>query len=362
MRLLVMNLATDVKHPALGFAHDLLNAFAHRVEDVQVLTMTIGTTRLPSNVSVMSLGQERGFSQPRRLVRFYRCLLNLTRGNRVDVCFAHMAPLFAGLAGPVLAARAVPMVLWYGHPSVTWRLKVADRFSRRIVTNVATAYPYRNDRLTAVGCGIDENLFRTDPCTIECPGSILCVGRISPSKRLENLIEAAALLSAKATQGFTVTFLGPILSVEDDQYLGSLRAKATHLGIGNIIRFEQGRPRYQLPDVYRSCSVHVNLTPTGFGDKVAVEAMACGRPSVLANEGFRETLGDHASDLLFTLGDVAALAERLHRLLAMTVAERANLGVELSKRAIRFHGLEGVTDRLMRVFTDVLSRPFQPLE
>ena len=69
----------------------------------------------PDNVRVFSAGRERGLSKAARLTRFYRQLARLLSTRRYDACFAHMMPLFAGLAGPLLSARGIPTTLWYTH-------------------------------------------------------------------------------------------------------------------------------------------------------------------------------------------------------------------------------------------------------
>jgi glycosyltransferase involved in cell wall biosynthesis len=105
-----------------------------------------------------------------------------------------------------------------------------------------------------------------------------------------------------------------------------------------------------LPQWYRRCRVHVNLTPSGFGDKVAWEAMACGRPSLLANAGFHETLGKYAEDLLFDPEDFEALASKLALLLAHSQREHDEIGMYLRQQVIRMHSLEGLASKLMSLF------------
>ena len=58
-----------------------------------------GEYDLPGNVRVYSAGRERGLSKAARVASFYRHLLRLLAAHQYDACFAHMMPLFAGLAG-----------------------------------------------------------------------------------------------------------------------------------------------------------------------------------------------------------------------------------------------------------------------
>src|SRR5713101_9840351 len=115
MRLLMFNLAMDTDDPILGFATRWIAALARRVESIQVITMRAGRVEVPENVRVCSVGKERGYSEPRRAVEFYRHLIRVVRTDRIDVCFSHMIPIFTVLAAPIAKARGIPIVTWYAH-------------------------------------------------------------------------------------------------------------------------------------------------------------------------------------------------------------------------------------------------------
>jgi hypothetical protein len=162
MRLLWFNLATDVDDPILGFTTGWIQALAARVECIHVITMRAGRVEVPRNVRVHSVGKEKGYSEPRRAVMFYRQLFRILREERIDVCFSPMMPLFIILAAPVLMRKRIPIVTWYAHPSLTRTLKLAHRLSDYIVTSLPTAYPYKHDKLRVIGQGIDTDLFVPD--------------------------------------------------------------------------------------------------------------------------------------------------------------------------------------------------------
>src|SRR5262245_53701909 len=119
MNLLLFNLATDANDTSLGFTTDWLTVLARCFSEIHVITMRRGSSQLPSNVAVHSVVKELGWSRARRTLAFYQILYRILRSHRVDVCFAHMIPIFAVLAGPVLKIKRIPIVLWYAHPSVT---------------------------------------------------------------------------------------------------------------------------------------------------------------------------------------------------------------------------------------------------
>lgn len=356
MRLLLFNLATDAGDPILGFTTDWVRALAARVERVAVITMRAGPADLPANVRVRSVGKEKGYSEPRRLVEFYRHLSAALSDDRVEVCFSHMIPIFTVLAAPVLRARRVPIVTWFAHPQLTWTLRAAHHLSDRMVASLPTAYPYRQDKLVVVGQGIDTNLFAPDGSAPDDPPLVLCAGRLSPPKDHPALLRAVALLRDSGHPPFRVVLLGGPAAPRDETYVASLHAQVEARGLEGRVTFEPPVPRTSLPAWYRRCAVHVNLTPAGFGDKVAWEAMACARPCLMANPGFRETLGDYADRLMFRHGDAEDLAARLAAVLAMSSEERATVGRYLREQVVRLHSLGRLADRLVDLFTDLQRR------
>jgi glycosyltransferase involved in cell wall biosynthesis len=352
MRLLLFNLATDADDPILGFTTRWLCAIAERVESIHVITMRSGRLVLPDNVHVHSVGKEKGFSEPRRFVEFYKILSRILREDEIDVCFSHMMPLFTVLAAPVLKLAHVPIVTWYAHPSITWTLKIAHTCSDRIVSSILTSYPYKQDKLTVIGHGIDTGIFSPDAGVKEqnLP-TILCVGRLSPSKDHPTLIKAVWLLRRRMAEPLQVVVIGGPGSSLDEPYVRSLREQVKTLDLDDIVHFD---PPTRLSDLalrYRQCAVHVNLTSKGFVDKVALEAMACGRPSLVANEGFKETLGEFSESLTFRFGDPEDLAGKLLRVLKLSAQDREQMGRYLHRRVVERHSLKHLSFSLIEELT-----------
>ncbi len=344
--LLLFNLATDTKHPILGFTTQWIRELAARVETVHVITMFAGEIDVPKNVRVYSVGRERGFSEPRRMVEFYRHLFRILREERIDGCFSHMIQIFSVLAGPVLRWKGIPLVTWYAHPKVTTSLKLAHLASDRMVTSLPRAYPYRHDKVAVIGQGIDTALFA--PSAEQHPDDdlILCVGRLSRVKNHPTLLRAFA----RVPQRFRLAILGATAGPDDEAYVAEVRTLVTELGITDRVALEAPVPPTQLPAQYRRCAVHVNLTGPGFGDKVAWEAMSCARPCLVANDDFRETLGRYESELLFHT--VEELAAKLGALLAMTPQEREAIGQYQRSQVERLHSLPRLAERILEVLAE----------
>jgi glycosyltransferase involved in cell wall biosynthesis len=357
MRLLLFNLVTDSDDPLLGFTTRWIRALAKRVECIHVITMRAGRVEVPYNVRVYSVGKERGYSEPHRAMEFYRLLFRIFAEYPIDACFSHMNPIFTILAAPMLKAKRIPIVTWYAHPNVTWILRLAHHFSDQMVASVATAYPYKKDKLKVVGQGIDTNLFSADTRSSRSnTPMILCVGRLSPVKDHPTLLKAAFLLRQSWGKPFRVVIVGGPATPRDESYVRLLHQQVKELGLENIIYFEPPVPMISLPSWYRQCAVYVNMTPTGSGDKVAWESMSCGRPCVLANEGFRETLGKYADRLLFRYKDPEDLANRLLGLLEVSEGDRDRMGLYLRQQVVSMHSIDRLAGTLVELFHEVTQR------
>ncbi len=361
MRLLVFNLATDIDDPILGFTTHWIRALAQRVDAVEVITMRAGRLQLPSNVRVHSVGKENGYGELRRLAEFYRILGRVLSKEPPDICFSHMMPLFTVLGAPLLKRKKIPIVTWYAHPHASWALKAAHRLSARTVASVTSAYPYKHDKLVAIGHGIDTQLFSPgDSARPGQPPCILCVGRLSPVKDHPTLIRAAALLRRVANRPFRVVIVGGPAVTQDRAYVRALHEQIHRAQLQNILTIEPPVPIDHLPERYRCCAVHVNMSPIGFGDKVAWEAMSCARPCVVANDGFSDTLGKFKKDLIYDFGDDRQLAERLACLLALPVEDCNRIGAYLRAQVLALHSIDRLAQRLIGLFASVRAGQDKP--
>ena len=356
MHLLMFNLSTDADDPILGFASGWIAALAKRVEVVHVITMRAGRVDVPGNVRVYSVGKEKGYSEPRRGAEFYRHLLRVLRRDRIDVCFSHMTPVFTVMAAPILKPAGIPIITWYAHRQVTTLLKLAHHLSAKMVSINESSYRYCHERLATVGHGIDIDLFSPDDTPPDQPPLLLSAGRLSPLKDPLTLIEALYLLQQK---GYEVrcAFVGETPE-GDRRYAERLRRRVSQLGLGGVVTFVGAVPNRDIVRWYRRCVAHVNCSPADHSlDKAALEAMACGKPSLSSTAGFRETMAHWADNLLFRHGDAEDLANKLVPLLSMCDSERHAMGHALRQSVVSGHSLNQLAQRLVDLFTELRGGP-----
>ncbi len=153
---------------------------------------------------------------------------------------------------------------------------------------------------------------------------ILSVGRLSPEKGLDVLIDAAAALRCPAQVAIAGT--GP----QEAQ----LRARAARLGLAGRVTFLGFVPDADLPAVYRLADMFAIASGAELQSLTTLAAMAAGLPVVAAAAGALAELVRHGSTgLLFTPGDAAGLAAR-----ADLLAGDAGLRRDLAAAALQVAG------------------------
>ncbi|HVF31591.1 MAG TPA: glycosyltransferase [Acidimicrobiales bacterium] len=342
-RLLVFNLATDADDPILGFAVGWLVALAGRVGHVDVVTMRAGRSDLPPNVAVFSVGKERGYGEPRRAWEFYRLLAGLLRRNRYDACFAHMMPLFALLGWPLLRARSVPTTLWYAHRATGPVLRLAAGVVDAIVTPSVESFRVASPKVRVVGHGIDVSSFQPVAAPEVPPCRIVVVGRVSPVKRLEIVVEALPSIAEGVGGAVSLHLVGPA----DVGYAARLRDLARHRGCQGDVVLHGPVSHREVAAELAAATVAVNVSATGSVDKAVLEAMASSVPVVVANEAFAFLPEECRAEP--TPGAVAAAVIAMASLPA---TGRAALGGRLRAIVERDHSLDRLVDLLV---DDVLA-------
>ncbi len=348
--LLLFNLATDEEDPVLGFTTQWINALARHCSSVDVVTMTAGRVNVGHNVQVFSVGKEKGYTEPRRAVEFYRILSRRLRAKHFDAALCHMIPLFGLMAAPLLKPRGVKLVLWYAHKAAPLTLRAAERIADRVLTPTRESFPLPSHKLMVVGHGIDTSLFT--PVWAQGPArpkpfTILSVGRVAPIKGLEVLIEAVQILAKSHPPGdFRVRIVGPV-APKDAAYAEELARAVASSGLQDRIAFVGPRPSRRMPAEYRSGDLLVNVSRTGSADKVVLESMACEVPAITTNPAFVEMLSPWAEVLLSPPEDPEALALRIRRMMDSPPSERKELGRALREVVERDHSLDRLVRRLV---------------
>ncbi|MGR9087539.1 MAG: glycosyltransferase family 4 protein [Gammaproteobacteria bacterium] len=255
-----------------------------------------------------------------------------------------------------------------------WRREMLKQFDRLIVhfaTHILIDSPSQRDFLVSekilpeskaivIGdgsiCGVDDQIFHPDltarravreelSISEECI-VILFLGRLNRDKGIIDLAAAFAEISAHRS-GLVLALVGP----EEDVSFEKIRDVCGN-GAGHLRRvdFTPNPERYMaMADIFCLPSYR-----EGFG-QVIIEAAASGIPTVASRiYGIVDAVADGDTGLLFTAGDVPALAEALLRLIDNS-HERQRMGVRARERALARFSSRKITDQLVMLYRHVLG-------
>ena len=345
--LLIITQKVDEDDDLLGSFIDWLNEFAKNFAKIYIITLAVGKYNLPENVRVYSLGKEFSSGRLSRFLKFYFYVFKFM--PRVDGVFAHMSPIFAIAAWPAAFIFRKKIILWYLHRSLTFKLKLAEKLSYKIVTAAKESLNLKSGKIIELGHGINFEKFKPLKKEIfnNTPVKILTVSRISKIKNLENLLEAAALIKKNGVN-FVLEIIGRPIMPGDFEYFDFLKNLASRLSISGLVKFVGFVPYSQIPQYYQGADIFVNLAPKGGIDKAVLEAIAAGCLPLVANEVFARYFGDYAGDLIFKYRDPQDLAEKITKLLKSDSTSR--ISGYLRPRIIEKHNYKNLIKNIAKLY------------
>ena len=285
MKILLVNFVMDRKSPVLGWQHSVAVQLAARCERVVVLTERIGDCALPDNVEVHRV--PRILTTPLRMLGA-RWLMNIPvwswcARERFDAAFLHMNADWAYRLAPCWRQFGIPVLMWYAHGTVTNRLRRAHEQAACVVTSTPEGFRIPSSKVRIIGQGIDTDLF-TPPASRPDDATIVAVGRVSRRKSVDLMLETLAWLKTNAPQyPFNLRIIGPTLTRDDRAYAAELADTVESGDLADRVTFEGPRAMGELPAVYGSAFLHLNLSQTGSMDKTILESLACGCPTLTSN-------------------------------------------------------------------------------
>jgi len=336
-RVVFITQQVDPGHPALAATVPKIAALAAFVDEVVVLADGAIEGVLPANCRV------RTFRARRKLGRgalFEAALARELPGLRGGAVVAHMCPIYAVLAAPLVRPLRVPLLLWFTHWRASRLLRAAERVSTAVVTVDRRSFPLPSKKVRAIGHGIDLSEFSCSDSdakvTVEQTVTrldLLALGRYSRAKGLDVVLRAVAALG----DGVKLDVYGPALSADEREHRAELERLVAGLGLAGRVTLADAVPRSQVPDLFATHDVLVNNMRAGAPDKVVYEAAASCLPVLASNPVFDSLL---EPEQRFWRECPEELADRIREFAALDAAARAELGKQLRGRVEAGHSVE----------------------
>lgn len=293
-------------------------------------------------------------------------------GGRYDVIHCH----FGTLADAVLKHRKAgflkgPVVVHFRGYDIS---QVVDAYGPKVYRRAFAEADwflancgFFRDRAVAIGCppdridvvpsGVDVERFAFAPPQVPADAGLrlLSVGRLVEKKGFAYALEAAARLRAA---GVDLTYR----IVGDGPLRSALQARASELGVGDVVTFVGGQPHAKVLEELRWA--HLFLAPSITADDGAQdapvntlkEAMAAGVPVVSTwHGGIPELVIDRKTGRLAPERDAAALADALLDLARdpTACADLARAGREL---VVAEHARQVSDRKLRRAYASAIAR------
>ncbi|PTW46458.1 glycosyltransferase involved in cell wall biosynthesis [Sphingomonas faeni] len=183
------------------------------------------------------------------------------------------------------------------------------------------------------------------------------LGRLDPKKRVEDFIEAAALVHARHPRARFVVIGGPDAFIPE--YAAALRNRAHALGLDTALTFLGDRD--DVPDLLAALDIFVWLSRGEGMPHVIAEAGAARLPVIATRDnGSEQQIVDGVSGLFVPHEDPPSVASAITKLLE-DPALRTRLGTALRAKVDSEYAVAAVGPRWEALFAEVLSdRPPLP--
>ncbi|HET7566565.1 MAG TPA: glycosyltransferase [Gaiellaceae bacterium] len=340
-RLVFVTQAIDPADPNLGATVPMVAALARRLDEVAVICDRAVAGALPENCRVRTFGAPSRAERARRYLAALRAELE----PRPLGVLAHMVPLYAVVAAPLVRPRGIPLALWYTHWKSHLPLRAAAALCTRLLTAEERSFPLRSGKLRAIGHAIDVSGLACLEPRGEGPFVVAALGRYSPAKRLDELAEGVRIARGRGLDA-RLALHGTTGTAEEEACKRSLEARLAGeewASVGGPV------PRTELSSALAGADVvAANFTSA---DKIVFEAGASCRPVLASYPGFERLFAGIEPPLAFERGRPESLAERLLALAALPAGERAAIGRELRGRVEREHSVDSWADAVVETLS-----------
>lgn len=347
MRIALITPLVDPSDPLLGFIHTWVEHLAQRVEHLSVIQLWRSDPPLPANVRLYSMDRNAPGGKPAALARLTTTLAKLCWQDRIDGVIAHMGPIFAVCAVPIVKPARIPLALWYAHGAVSPMLRLAHALVDRAGTSTPDGLRISSRKITITGQGIDTDVF--SPVAGRDPRLLVSIGRISPIKHYEVIIDAMAILRDRGTTEVRLRIVGGATLPGELSYRERLMSQVRELGLNKLVEIVAGVPHSQIAAEYQQAGIFLSCSQTGSLDKAILEAASCGCIPLTTNPALSAFFRSEKAEHMPSSNTDEAVADLVDEWLGRQIGEREARAALLRERTVQEHGVDHLADQLVQL-------------
>ncbi len=342
MKVLFITRKVDRNDAMAGFTYGWIRELASQVKELHVMCLEMGnTTGLPTNCHVYSLGKERGKNRWREFWCFQTLAARIV--SQVDAVIGHQNPEYTLLVAPWCKLHRTLLTAWYVHKAVTWKTRLLVRLADIIFTASKESFRLPSSKVVVLHHGIDTNKFSFRPKPSSDCVIMSSVSRLSPSKRIEQIIDIAVVVHKQCKKPVELRIYGDSILSKEKKYVESLRTYIANQRAEDYISLRGQIAHRDLPEALYESDIMLNYSQTGSLDKAVLEAMACGTIVVTNNEAFYSFFGNIGIDLYVDNKD--AFVQKVLEIISIN--DRLRIQTELRNQIVRNHNLEDLISQII---------------
>ncbi|MFZ4403944.1 MAG: glycosyltransferase [Pseudobdellovibrionaceae bacterium] len=315
-----------------------------RVKNILVIAVKGSKINLGEKVTVEVLS-DKNTSKLRLLLKFYIVAYHRYTTMRFEICYLYMTPSMAILFLPFKLFFKCKIAIWFAHTVFTWKVRLSIFLISDLWLSANRAQAQLStSKLRIIGQGVDLSQFYPMAKTKEF--DLLTVGRISSSKKIELMLFALQYLNENYDKKYTLTICGECYSKSDFQYKKQLEKLIVDLNLVGSVYFIGSVEHKNLCELLNTTKVFLFTTPGGLG-KATIEAMACGIPTVIAEEKLEDFLDNYLMSVLVCRPLAESIAAKIYTILNLPESEYKILSHKINRFANNKCSMQNFSEKVV---------------
>jgi len=259
-----------------------------------------------------------------------------------------MTEVQSSLIAPVCWILGIKHYLWYAHTSKSLYLYLSYPFLTNVITSTKGSCPIKGKKVLEIGQAIDESEFATNSYPAIPPLRWYYIGRIDPSKKIEQIIEMMERIRWRSGLKITLDIFGAASSPSTENYEKDLQVRFSNQIAAGWLTFKGPILRSKIRTMASERDGFINAF-IGSLDKALVEATMSRRFVATSNPEFLSFFYSRGESLFLSEMN---LDDQVYTMIKMNPEEAKSLLDSNFEKAIKSHSLDGWIKTLASVLKD----------